>query len=443
MSRAQQAIEQAARDGSGAVLLACSGGGDSVALTRMAVPALRRQGRSAAVITLDHGLRLPGGPEDAAFVVQLARALGVSCVRRRAVPATALVAEVGVQAAARQTRFRFFDAARAQMGAREVWLGHHEDDQLESIVMRGVPMPARRGCVRRPLLGVPRASLRQETAAGGWSFREDPSNVDPRFDRTHARQVVAALTPSERADLLARSQTAAVARREEQGRARSALDAALVHRGADSITLDRAALRGAPVATLLGLVLAPRRPGGRRPSWAARRRCAALIAGSSEGGSRRLDLGAGWTAEVTAQRVHLRTATAPYDAPAVRVLDDLPAARARALLARYPRLAGTRFALLDADAVGPIQVGTASQGRRLRPFGMAGTRLLRDLLAEAGVPPAARASWPVVEAADGRVLWLAGVRASAHGALRPGSSRATLLYTVAPPDRGTSPRFHS
>lgn len=327
------------------VVLACSGGVDSTVLARVAVPRLQASGRTPILAHLDHGLR-PDAVRDGAFVSRLAAELGVACVRRRRRPRTDRIAAVGLQAAAREVRYDFFDRVLDGFDAPTLWLAHHEDDQLETILLRGRAMPAVRGRFARPLLAVARSAICALARSSGWSWRVDPSNRDPRFARTAARAEVQALDSAGRTALLASASPS---------------------------------VRPTP---------APARP-----------------------------------------------------APPSIAMRSLPADRAEALLRRCRGVAGRRFALVD-RRVGPLRIGRVGAGRRIRPFGLAGSRLLRDLLSEAGVPAAVRADWPTVETAAGEVLWLPGVRASEAAVLRSDSTHATLLYTVAPLNRGV-PRFDS
>jgi tRNA(Ile)-lysidine synthetase-like protein len=94
--------------------------------------------------------------------------------------------------------------------------------------------------------------------------------------------------------------------------------------------------------------------------------------------------------------------------------------------------AGALFAVFDADALKlPLSVHGSGRGRSFVPFGMDGRRKVRGLLAEAGVPRAERAAYPVVLDGLGTPLWLPGIRASAAAPLTTSSERAVMLYTVA------------
>ena len=432
------------------VVLACSGGGDSVTLTRAAAPILRARGVAVVLAHLDHGLRPAGGVADEAFVSDLAAELSLPLVRRRQRPSPRLLSQVGVQAAARQVRLEFLEGLAQRLGGAAVWLAQHQDDQLETLWMRHgaappIGMPARRHPFVRPLLDVPRSELRALAAEAGWSWREDPSNTNSRFARTQARQHVAGLDPIQRAELLAAGARAARLRAERTRRVEDQLPGVLLERPDGLLDLDRAAFVALDedAEQLLFLLLSPALPGARSPSRAAVRDLVGLAARAPDGLTRRQDLGAGWTATVRGDRISLRQHVEPPSPPITWVARDVSPARARRLLARCPRHAGRRFAVIDADTAGPLRLGQAGSGRRFRPHGMRGTRLLRDVLAEAGVPESARESWPVVETTAGKVLWLTGIRASAEAHLRVDSTRVTLLYTVAPLNWGPPQRLDS
>lgn len=212
------------------ILLAVSGGPDSMALLRLA--AQWRQGGGAppmSVATVNHGLR-PAADAEAAQVALWAAALGFghqTLVWDGPKPATRL------QEAARRARYALLEAHAAAQGADYVALGHHLDDQAETVLFRllrgsgidglaAMDMLSPRGRVTlfRPLLGLPKAALAAVCAAQGQPFLSDPSNQDPRFARTRLRQIAGIL---EEAGLDAGT-LARLAMR--AGRARGAIDAA-------------------------------------------------------------------------------------------------------------------------------------------------------------------------------------------------------------------------
>ena len=173
----------------GLVLVACSGGADSLALAAAA----RFVGRSVGLVTVDHGLQ-DGSSSRAAQVAAWASAAGFAPVSVQTVSVDGLPG--GPEAAARTARYAALEAAAERTGAVTVLLGHTRDDQAETVLLalargagpRGLAgMPARRGIFVRPLLDVARADTRKACAALGLAPWEDPHNSDPAFARSRVR----------------------------------------------------------------------------------------------------------------------------------------------------------------------------------------------------------------------------------------------------------------
>lgn len=163
------------------VLVACSGGPDSVALaSQVAFLAPRLQLRAGAVV-VDHGL-LPGSAAAASETAAGCDALGLDPVVVRTAPDGGRATET----AAREARYAELEDARAATGAVGVLLGHTLDDQAESVLLalgRGsgtrtlAGMAEVRGPFWRPLLGVRRAETLAACEALGLRYRIDPSNA--------------------------------------------------------------------------------------------------------------------------------------------------------------------------------------------------------------------------------------------------------------------------
>ncbi len=174
------------------VLIACSGGADSLALAAAAAFVAPRLGLRAGGVTVDHGLQ-PGSDERAAWVTALLGQLGLDPVRNVAVT---VAPAAGPEAAARVARYAALDAAVAEHDAAAVLLGHTLDDQAETVLLRLARgsggrslagMPARRGPYRRPLLAVRRDVTRAACAELGLESWQDPHNSDFRFARARVR----------------------------------------------------------------------------------------------------------------------------------------------------------------------------------------------------------------------------------------------------------------
>jgi tRNA(Ile)-lysidine synthase len=174
------------------VLVAVSGGADSLALaaaTAAEAPALTLR---AGAVTVDHGLQ-PGSAERAQHVAAVCHELGLD-------PALVETVKVGDRGgpenAARDERHAAIDAAADRCGAAAVLVGHTLDDQAETVLLglaRGSGsrslsgMAVRRGRLRRPLLDVRRDTTVDACRAFGLTPWSDPHNVDPAFTRARVR----------------------------------------------------------------------------------------------------------------------------------------------------------------------------------------------------------------------------------------------------------------
>ncbi len=238
----------------GLVLVACSGGADSLALATATAFVAPRLGLRAGLITVDHGLQA-GSAERAAAVAAWASSAGFDPVRATAVRVAGQPG--GPEAAARTARYRALTAAAGKHHAAAVLLGHTRDDQAETVLLalargagpRGLAgMPRRRGVLLRPLLDVTRADTRKACAALGLATWDDPHNADPAYARSRVRHdalpaLIAALGPAV-VDSLAR--TAAQLAADNEHRDTLAAGALAAARTADGLAVE--ALRGLPAA---------------------------------------------------------------------------------------------------------------------------------------------------------------------------------------------------
>ncbi len=183
------------------VMIAVSGGPDSVALLRAMVRIRPTDRGQLAVAHFNHGLRGQESVADEQFVVELCRELEVACVVGHAEKPLAESARDGIEAAARTARYDFFVRTAERLGARYLATGHTADDQVETIlhrILRGTGIGGLEGMPRvrllspavtliRPMLGIRRDTVYEYLAALGQPYRSDSSNANVGFTRNRIR----------------------------------------------------------------------------------------------------------------------------------------------------------------------------------------------------------------------------------------------------------------
>jgi tRNA(Ile)-lysidine synthase len=184
-----------------ALVLAVSGGPDSVALMWLAARWRRSllRGPQLTVVTVDHGLR-PEAAREAREVKRLATELGLA---HRTLRWRGTKPKTGLPAAARDARYRLLAEAARKAGASHVLTAHTRDDQAETLLMRLVRgsglaglsamarLTERDGIVlARPLLDVPKSQLVATLKRAKIGFADDPTNRDTAFTRPRLRALL-------------------------------------------------------------------------------------------------------------------------------------------------------------------------------------------------------------------------------------------------------------
>lgn len=288
------------------LVLAVSGGADSMALLHAAALAAPAMGWRIHVAHLDHALRQESA-DDADFVTDAARALDLPVtVRRTDVAALARAEGRSIEDAGREARYRFLEEVAARTGARIV-TAHTADDAAETVLLnllRGAGpsgvhgIPQRRGRIVRPLIGERRATLRAALDAAGIAYRDDPSNADPAYLRNRVRHELLPLMESLRhgaVEAIARFSAIAAA----DDALLDALAAAELARRRDGDEID---WRDPPARALgrrvLRLAIGP-------PAPSLERIDALLAAAEGERGGLRVELGGQIVASVLHRRIRI------------------------------------------------------------------------------------------------------------------------------------------
>jgi tRNA(Ile)-lysidine synthase len=180
------------------VLVGLSGGPDSVALLHLLKQLQQTMGITLFAAHVHHGIRGTEADQDADFVVQLCQQWDVPLfIERFSVPELAREMGVTEEEAGRMVRYRFFDQVLQKVEGHKIALGHHRDDQAETIlhnILRGTGMQGLRGMkpVRnrkfiRPLLNVTRSDIERYCRDNGLGFRIDATNRDTGYTRNRIR----------------------------------------------------------------------------------------------------------------------------------------------------------------------------------------------------------------------------------------------------------------
>lgn len=409
----------------GAVIVALSGGADSVALLGV----LTALGYDCIAAHCNFGLRGAESDRDEEHARAVARRLGARCVSKRFdVVARMAAAGESVEMACRALRYRWFEELRRSHGAQAIAVGHHSDDSVETFflnLVRGSGIdglagirPAN-GYVRRPLLCVSRSDILGYLDAAGLTYVTDSTNGANDYRRNRVRNIVMPVIRESFADAdrgitaslgyisQARGFVAA-----EIGRLRGeyidgegTVEVGRLHRERPDdcrfVMFEMLKEQGMKMAVVEDIFRSVGESGrifdGR---WLLDRGCLRP-----------------YRRHEAADAVTVDLHSEPF------ALETLPAS----LFDRG--MAGDRSACFDAAILEGDPVFTLRrwrEGDRIAPFGMRGTKKLSDLYRDARLSVADKER-AMVLLRDDVVIWAIGVRASRHYAVTPSTDKFIRL----------------
>ncbi len=443
------------------VLVACSGGPDSVALLDVlhTLDRRRRQGWHLAVAHINHMLRGAESEADARFVHELAARYGLPFILgAKRVKAVVRSRGISIEEAAREVRYEFFAEAAEETGATVVATGHTADDNAETILhhilrgtglrgLAGIPIkrplsPGSSTLIVRPVLLVSRADLRKYLAWRGLVFRMDSSNLDLTYLRNRIRQE---LIPY-------------LEREYSPGVRQALLRLGDIAGSAEDLLMDLVTAKGRkrrPVETVLSVARLSSMPQALRqmvirdlissvgvaPSHRHIADVARLLTGAS--GQASVSLPGGLRAERTYGS--LRFVPSPARGPRPTRLRKSLAIPGEVLIADVGRVVraepvASRPAkkkhrscyeeIIDLDTVKPpLVVRRWRRGDRFQPLGMTGKKKLSDYFIDRKVPRAERDLVPLVADKAG-IIWIVGRAVDERVKLTPKSSRFLRLSAL-------------
>jgi tRNA(Ile)-lysidine synthase len=434
--------------GAGSTLVvAVSGGGDSVALLH-GLAALRESlGLELVVGHLDHGLRADSA-DDAAFVAGLGQQLGLMCVQECHDVGKQVAAEAGnLENVARRIRYGMLESVGRAVEADAIVVAHTADDQAETMLMhllRGAgldglkgmttfapsPIPAAQTPIFRPLLLVEREVLREWLRAEGHAWREDATNADTTRFRSRLRHEIIPLLAQEQphlrtfmartAQLLSADNAWLAEQTEAAWQA-----AAILYEKRRSICLERNAFLAQPLALrrrLLRRAFFHVAPSATELSY--EQTTAALKVASIGKSGAQATLPGHLFLFVEYDKLWIGTQIDHSDALTLTTsipLPDLGSITAQGLsitLSQVGRQAlpndwrthPSHIAFLDKGTLQrPLQLRPPQANDYWAPLGMKGQEVyLRDWMAKQKVPLAQRDKTPLLEDDKGRILWVGG-----------------------------------
>jgi len=434
------------------VVIAVSGGADSMALLFALHSLSSDLDCELAVAHLDHGLR-PSSAADARFVEEQAASLGLPVMSERCdVLGEAAARRQGIEEAARGVRRTFLARVAAEWGASRVALGHTADDQAETVLFRLARgtgwdglcgMAPVSGPIIRPLLFLTRGEVRQFAADQGIPWREDETNGDVSFARNRIRERVlpelAAINPDVVRSIARFADIAGDMRGIEQYVVDRLWDDVCESEDSGSLRLVRPRVVTLP-PSVQSVVLreAMRRARGDlcglgRSHVAAARR---LAAGEAERGELHLP-----RLRLLVSRGSIDFLAADRRPPAGPWLIALPLGRTTVAtaglsveisLAARDEIPTTPTGnpweeVADADAVRfPLVARGRRDGDRFAPLGMGRDVRLKSFLINARVPVVERDHLALVCDQE-KIVWVAGVRLSDRVKLRDSTQRVLVM----------------
>ncbi|MBI5167248.1 MAG: tRNA lysidine(34) synthetase TilS [candidate division NC10 bacterium] len=436
------------------VVVALSGGMDSMTLLHLLLSLKGEIGLSLYIAHLDHMFRGEASRRDADLVGQLAQELDLpATIRSVDVPRLRLDGKLSPQEAARQARYGFLLEVAALEGADRIALGHHLDDQAETVLInllrgsgsRGLGgIPIKRGPFIRPLLEVSRREIEEHVHASRLPFLEDPSNREGGYLRNRIRfdllpYLARAFNPRIREAL---AETADLLREDDTFLSRLAQEAlaplVLAHR-------ER------------GLELS--RPGLRELPCSLRRRVLREAVGMVRGGiyllgGRRLaaleDLALFGRAGAGLHLGEEVVAAVEYEALVLRG-EETGTERAEAFPLTIPgrtyvptfgrevvtnvvknqswdfRAVARDVAFLDMAKVRPpLSLRSRETGDRFYPLGVGGQKKLQDFFVDAKVPRYERDRTPILVDSE-KILWVVGLRIDERAKVRADTEQVLVV----------------
>ncbi|MGD9022903.1 MAG: tRNA lysidine(34) synthetase TilS [Deltaproteobacteria bacterium] len=421
------------------VLVGVSGGPDSIALLHSLVALKTKWALKLITAYLNHQLRGPIAQQEATFVSALSARLGIPCeIGSRSAADYGIQHRLSLQEAARTIRYAFYDEAAAKHSASKIALGHHADDNAESVLIHllrgsgplglaGIP-PVREQRIIRPLIDLTKREILAFLELGRFEYMRDRSNLDTKYLRNRIRhELLPHLKARYNPNTVGALNRLALILRDEEDFWNQAvtriIQNATLEKTPDRLILSVKPLSGLHPALLRRLVrqaVLSVRGERKRVGHVHVEAAVRLIAAPSTSGA--LDMPYGL--RVVRDRDEVSFLSSPvdratgfeYDIPRIQTTPIPEIGLVLKLsvcdVIEIPPLKhyATNQALFDLAAVTfPLKVRTFRKGDRFNPLGMAGSQKVKRFFINNKVPRSKRLRCPLL-LSGGRIIWVGGYR---------------------------------
>lgn len=423
------------------VVVGVSGGPDSLALLYYLLEKREKKALEIVVAHVDHMFRGEESYEDLKFVENLCQRLGIICETIR-INVSQYQEQHGMntQVAARECRYAFLERIMKKYNAKYIALGHHGDDQVETILMRlvrgssqkgyagiAVKRPFHDGYLIRPLLAVTKEEIHAYCNRMGIMPRVDSSNEKETYTRNRLRKHVLPYLKQENPQVHERFQSFSMLMQEDeaylQELAFEKMNRVITKKSAKNIVLSIPAFESMPIPLqrrgiqlILNYLYEYKIPSSLSSIHIDK--AIAFFKRTHPSGS--LDFPGGLEIVRTYEECSFgfkREAILPFtqflpvpgsvklvngDEFIVEVQEKLPSDMHEAVfIARYT------------DISYPLRVRSRENGDRMSIQGMSGTKKIKDIFIDAKIPKEKREEWPIVCDAGGNIIWIPLLKRSA------------------------------
>ncbi|WP_284140734.1 tRNA lysidine(34) synthetase TilS [Virgibacillus sp. LDC-1] len=441
------------------VLVGVSGGPDSIALLHFLHSKREAWNLTLIAIAVDHQLRGDESKADVRFVETICEKWNISFESTSInVPSYKQAEQLGTQVAARKLRYFFFEKMMEKYDADYLALGHHGDDQIETLLMRfarisdarflqGIPFKREfaGGYIIRPLLAVTKKEIEQYCALHNVAYRIDPSNEHMDYTRNFFRKNMLPLLKEKNSNIHTTVQRLSETLAEDesylQQEAKKLFERTVkLNKDAKTAHLEISAFQSCPTALqrrayhLILNYLYQVLP--KNLSYVHEEQFFSLL--KSTDGHVQIDFPHHLKVERSYHTVMFyfeqqHPQATPFfhhllEVPGKVVLPDN--STLTATLTKHPEKqdAHTYHCLVESVSL-PLHIRTRQSGDRMSWDGLRGTKKIKDIFIDAKVPMSKRDRWPIVTDHDGNILWLIGLKkGQAPLSKRENTSFITLFY---------------